>query len=291
MGEAKGDRLKGRSVGGKKMRKRAPVSGKIYSVETSLIKPNRSQPRVHFDPDELEALSKSIKENGLLQPISIRRCGEGYELIAGERRLRAAAMAGFERIPAIIVSATDNESAVLALIENTQRTDLNPFETAEAIRAFIEKENLTETEAAKRLSMSQPAIANKLRLLNFSDFERELMIDGGLSERHARCLLRLQSGRDRLSAIENVRRRGLTVAATEKMVAAMLENQTRKKPIIFVKDVRLFVNTINKAVDTMQTAGINADFSKFQGNDFVEFRIKVPLSAATTQGFSGSNNR
>ncbi len=258
-----------------------PAIKKINLLPISEIIPNKSQPRKHFDPIELESLSSSIKENGLIQPITVKKRAHGYELISGERRLRASAMAGLTEIPAIVLSATEEESAVFALIENLQRSDLNPFETAAAIKELITKWGVTQEEAAKRLSMSQPALANKLRLLTLTTFEQELIIDSALTERHARALLKLSSTTDRLCAIEEIRKRKLNVSQTERMINEFLSHKKRKKPIIYVKDVRLFVNTIHKAVDVMHTAGIDADFKKIEHKDSIEFSITVPYEAAT----------
>lgn len=262
-----------------------PQFSRVNEISLSKITPNKNQPRTHFDRKELEALSESIKQNGLLQPITLRRRAGGYEIVSGERRYRAAAMAGLLKIPAIIISVTEEESATLALVENIQRSDLNPFETANAIRTLISEWGTTQEEAAKRLSMSQPALNNKLRLLNLSPLEQELIIDSGLTERHARALLRLPSSSDRLACIEQIRSRSLNVAGTERLIDAYLQKKSRKKPTIFVKDIRLFVNTINKAVDVMQTAGIEADFTKTEHNDYVEFNIKVPYVSAVQQRF------
>ena len=263
------------------MKRNSPVVSKVYLLPISEIVPNKSQPRRHFDPNELEELSQSIKENGLIQPITVKRLLGGYELISGERRLRASAMAGLVKIPAIVVSATEEESALFALIENLQRSDLNPFETAAAIKALITEWGVTQEEAAKKLSMSQPALANKIRLLSLTPFEQELIIDSGLTERHARALIRLNSSTDRLCAIEEIRKRKLNVSQTERMINEFLSHKKRKKPIIYVKDVRLFVNTIHKAVDVMHTAGIDADFKKIEHKDTIEFSITVPYEAAT----------
>ena len=263
------------------MKRKAPVPKKVYSLNINKIKPNPNQPRTHFNPDELESLSESIKLHGVIQPITVRKVSGEYELIAGERRLRASKKAGLKNIPAIIVSVDNDSSRDMALIENIQRADLNPFEEALAIRALMSEWGITQSEAAKRLSMSQSALANKLRLLTLSDFERELIIDKDLTERHARALLRLSETKDRIEAIEEISRRNLNVAQSEVLVENMIGARKRKKPIIFVKDVRLFLNTINKAVGVMNAAGIAAEFNKVQTGDFVEFKIKVPMESAT----------
>ncbi|MBQ5321688.1 MAG: ParB/RepB/Spo0J family partition protein [Oscillospiraceae bacterium] len=262
------------------MKKNAGVFGKIYSLNVEKINPNRNQPRTHFDPNELEALAESIRLHGVIQPITVRKVLGEYELVAGERRLRASKKAGLKTIPAVIISVDDDSSAELALIENLQRSDLNPFEEALAIRALMSEWGMTQSDAARRLSMSQPALANKLRLLNLSVFERELILDAGLTERHARAILRLPS-KDRIKAIEEIKRKKLNVSQTEQLIEGMISKPRRKKPLIFVKDVRLFLNTINKAVGVMHAAGIAAEFNKTQTGEFVEFKIKVPMETAT----------
>lgn len=257
------------------------IFGKVYYIDVQKITPNPGQPRAHFDPNELDALAESIRLHGVLQPITVRKVSAGYELVAGERRLRASKKAGLKTIPSIIISAEKDRSAEIALIENLQRSDLNPFETAAAIRALMSEWGMTQSEAAKRLSMSQPALANKLRLLSLSSFERELIIDAGLTERHARALLRLNEATDRVKAIEEIRRKNLNVQETERMIENMVNKVVRKRPIIFVKDVRFFMNTINKAVSVMNSAGISTEFNKVKDGEFIEFKIRVPVSEAT----------
>ena len=254
--------------------------GKIYKLDINSILPSENQPRRFFDERELLSLAESIKRNGLIQPVTVKKSGGSYVLIAGERRLRAMKMLGETEIPAIILDPDDDASMVMTLSENIHRANLDPFETAEAVKAIMEKQNITQDEAAKRLSMSQPALCNKLRLLGLSMMERALIRDSGLTERHARALLRLPGGVARLRAIDIIRNKNLNVSQTEKLVEKMLSGKSRKKPVIFIKDVRIFINTVNKAVDVMRAAGVDAKWERVQSDDFMEFKIKVPLSSA-----------
>ena len=165
--------------------------GKIIDISINLVKPNPNQPRQFFDPEQLTSLAKSISQDGIIQPLTVRKVNNYFELISGERRLRAAKLAGLRSVPCIIVDISDERSAVLALIENIQRSDLNFFEEAEAISILIKEYGMTQEDAAIRLGMAQSTIANKLRLLKLTSIERKMIISNNLSERHARALLKL----------------------------------------------------------------------------------------------------
>ena len=174
---------------------------RVVSLNVGLLVPNKSQPRAVFSEGELSALADSIRENGILQPINVRRCGADYEIVSGERRLRAAKMCGLEEVPCIVIDVDDEKSAVLALIENIQRKDLSYFEEAVAIDKLIKFYGLTQDEAAARLGKAQSTIANKLRLLKFSDAERNLLIKGNIAERQARALVRIDDQKLRVHAL------------------------------------------------------------------------------------------
>lgn len=186
------------------------------------IHPNRSQPRVAFEQNSIIRLADSIKRYGILQPLSVRPAGdeEGnyYELIAGERRYRAACLAGLSKIPCIVLRADDKQCAELAIIENLQREDLNMFEQAGAFRTLMQDFGLTQEEIARKMSMSQSAIANKLRLLKLEKEEREIILRAGLTERHARALLRLDTPEGREAALTAILEHRLNVAATEEWI-------------------------------------------------------------------------
>ena len=228
---------------------------------------------------------ESIRENGLIQPILVRQLLDGdYELIAGHRRWMAVRKLGQPTIRAIVENRTDTESAVLALVENIQRRDLDCMEEARAIAGLIESTGMTQQEAARRLGKSQPAVANKLRLLRLPGWVQEIVEEGQLSERHARALLRLEREEDLRRVLDQVRRRNLTVEQTEALVddclSAPKEPATR---IVLLRDYRLFVNTLNRAVQTMAQAGIRVEQESREEGEYVEYRIRVPKVQAYRQ--------
>ncbi|MBQ5333696.1 MAG: ParB/RepB/Spo0J family partition protein, partial [Oscillospiraceae bacterium] len=247
------------------------------------IYPNPNQPRTRFNEAELEELAASIKNNGLIQPIIVRRLDIGYELIAGERRMRAARLCGMTEIACIIVDANERSSAMMSLAENMQRKDLNFFEEAEAISAMTQLFGFTQEDVALRLGKSQSTIANKVRLLKFSRAERRKMIEYGFTERHARALLAVDSSDIRADLIEEIYERKLNVENTERLI----ENMTRRSKELqrirkcrgAFKDVRLFVNTINHAIEVMQAAGINAEVKKTKEKDYIEYVVRIPSNS------------
>lgn len=254
---------------------------RVLQIGIDDISPNPHQPRSDFAIEDLRTLADSIRQNGILQPLTVRRIGDTYQLIAGERRLRAAKLAGLERVPCIVMEITDRNSAILALVENIQRQDLNCFEEAAALEKLISYYGMTQEDAAMRLGRAQSTVANKLRLLRLSEAERRFILENRLTERHARTLLRLGSEADRMQALEKIVKLGLNVEKTEQMIDAMIgqkrEAESLRKRSVLFRDVRLFTNTINKAVETMQTAGIPAAIQKIRFDDYVEYRIRIPL--------------
>ncbi len=258
------------------------LSGKVIYIAEKDIVPNPHQPRRTFDETELSFLAESIRQNGILQPLSVRKAGGSYELISGERRLRAARLAGLTEVPCIIVNVTERNSAVLALVENIQRQDLSYFEEAFAIEKLIDFYGMTQEDAAIKLGKAQSTIANKLRLLKLSPKEMELITDNNLTERHARALLRLRTQEQRELAIERIVRHGMNVERTEAMIDEILGNEKekeslRKRSVVFGGDVRLFLNSINKAIETMQAAGIDAISEKTNSDGYIEYRILIPI--------------
>ena len=192
---------------------------KISEIPIIKIRPNKAQPRKVFNEDELSALSRSIAENGILQPLTVRKASQSeFELIAGERRLRAAILAGMKRVPCIIVKCSDKESAVYALLENLQRADLGIFEEARGISRLIRRYGLTQEQAADKLGKTQSTIANKLRLLKLSGEEQEWIENAGLTERHARALLRIDDEDIRREVLSKIISDNLNVSQTEKLV-------------------------------------------------------------------------
>ena len=248
------------------------------------IEPSPYQARTAFDETEIAALAVSILQNGLLQPISVRRTGiHKYQLVAGERRLRACRLAKLEKVPAILTDYNDTESAALGLLENIQRAQLDPFDTARGIREVIRLWGCTQAEAARRLGLSQPALANKLRLLSLTPEQQQLCTGGGLTERHARAVLRLPESR-RTAALEKMVRDKLSVREADRLVDAMLAAPKDapgpcRRTVPMVGDVRLFVNTLQHAVDMMTQKGINAVTSCGQGDGYLEYTVRIPIDA------------
>ena len=275
-------------------KKKKKTVGKVVALDVGLIIPNRSQPRVTFDENELAALSASIRENGILQPINVRRCGVNYEIISGERRFRAAKICGLEEVPCIVIDADDERSAVLALIENIQRRDLSYFEEALAIERLIKFYGLTQEEAASRLGKAQSTIANKLRLLKFSDAERGLLIKGNVTERQARALVRIDDQKLRIHAMGEMIINKLNIEQTESMVEGILhgiipkkreeepepaeKKQASRKNFHFPLP-RLYINSINKIVKNMKEANIECETVMNRVGDCYEYTIKIHSAA------------
>lgn len=267
---------------------------KVIEIPTIQIRPNKTQPRKVFDEDELRMLAQSISTNGILQPLTVRRLSQSeYELVAGERRLRAAVLCGLTKVPCVLIKCTDKESAIFALIENIQRSDLNMFEEARGISRLIRKYGITQEEAAIRLGKKQSTVANKLRLLKLSLEDQDWIIQAGLSERHARALLRIEDEELRKELLSRIVAEGLSAKETEDVVMKLLCRATVQSPQkqekrFVIRDVRIFVNTINKAVDTMRLSGINAVSKKLETEEYIEYTVKIPKSEATAHKKSKS---
>ena len=255
------------------------VVNKVVELEVEKIRPNPYQPRKTFG-DDIEELAKSIRSNGILQPLTVRREDNGYILVAGERRLRAAKLLEMKLVPCIIIDVTERNSALLAILENIQRKDLSFFDEAEALEKLIEFYGMTQEDAAIKLGKTQSTIANKLRLLKLSPEARRKISEYGLTERHARALLRLSEEDKQLDMVENIYLKRMNVETTEKAIERLLEKEKELESIRRRKgafrDVRLFVNTINKAVEMMKAAGINADSEKIQLEDHIEYIVRIP---------------
>ncbi len=247
------------------------------------VRPNPYQPRREMDKDALEGLCRSIKKYGLMQPVVVRQINEcDYELIAGERRLRACRMAGMSQISAVVVRAGGTDSAVMALIENIQRENLGYIEEAEAFCSLLSEHGITQEELAARLGKSQSAIANKIRILKLSPEIREKLSENNLTERHARALLRLCDEKSRIKALNIIISRGLNVMKSEELVEEMLktekktETASKQYSIRAFRDVRIFSNTIRQAVDIMKKAGIAAKSTEVENEEYIEYTIKIP---------------
>ena len=254
---------------------------RVVQIDVADIVPNPHQPRTEFENGDIFSLAESIRQNGILQPLTVRRADDHYEIIAGERRLRAAKIVQLQSVPCIIMNVSERNSAILALVENIQRQNLSFFEEAAAIEKLINYYGMTQEDAAIKLGKAQSTIANKLRLLKLSDEERLVITRFNLTERHARALLKLGSPEDRLLIINRVVKGKLNVEKTEQIIEEYIakngeKESYRKRSKVFA-DVRLFVNSINKAVETMKAAGISADSCKIQYDDFVEYRVRIPI--------------
>lgn len=254
---------------------------KISDIPIIKIRPNKAQPRKFFNEEELNSLAQSISENGILQPLTVRKVSATeYELISGERRLRASVLAGLRKVPCIVIKCSDKESAVYALLENLQRSDLGMFEEARGVSRLIRRYGLTQQEAAARLGKTQSTIANKLRLLRLTYEEQEWIENAGLSERHARALLRIEDEEERRVALSKIIQENLNVKQSENLINLMINSSPKNKNFgkskAVIKDVRIFVNTINKAVDTMRHAGIDAQTDKTDTDNFIEYTIRIP---------------
>ncbi len=257
------------------------TTGQIVMLSTSEIIPNKSQPRREFSEEALLSLSRSIKENGILQPICVRKLGAVYEIISGERRTRAAKIAGLNEIPCIVMEADDSQSAVLALIENIQRKDLSYFEEALGIEKLISYYGLTQEEAARRLGKAQSTIANKLRLLRFTDAERHMMLMGNLSERQARALIRIDNAEQRVKAIERVVSKNLNLPQTEALVAQMLgqtDKPQKRQNIELKAPSRLYMNSLNALLKRIKDDKIPCDVTAEKSENYYEYTIKFPIN-------------
>lgn len=266
----------------KSKEKNRQKAGKVLMIPVEQIEASPYQARTTFDDTEIAALAVSILQNGLLQPVSVRRAGvHKYQLVAGERRLRACRLAKLEKVPAILADYDDSESAALGLLENLQRAQLDPFDTARGIREVIRLWGCTQAEAARRLGLSQSALANKLRLLSLTTAQQQLCVANHLTERHARAALRLPEGR-RTAALERMARDAMSVRDADKLVDAMLAAPKAgpsplRRTVPMVRDVRLFVNTLQHAVDMMAAKGIAATTTCGQKDGCLEYTVRIPV--------------
>lgn len=245
------------------------------------ISPNPFQPRQNFDEDNLDELAQSIRTYGLLQPILVRRQGKGFQLVAGERRLRACKMLGWSQIPAVIRDVNDSAMAAIALIENLQRENLDFFEEAKGYQRLLDEFGLTQEVLAQRIGKSQSTIANKMRLLKLADSIQSKLLQAGLSERHARALLKLPDTESREKVLEKVIRLNLNVRQAEDLIDDLLtDNKDTSKSSgtqkFVIKDYRIVLNTIRQAVATMEHIGLKPQVSHSEHNDFYEITIRVP---------------
>lgn len=255
------------------------ASRRVLELPIEQISPNPNQPRSNFSPKSLGELADSIAVHGILQPLTVRQGPEGWQLISGERRLRAAKLAGLDTVPCIVAAVDEEGSSLLALVENLQRRDLDFLEEALALSQLVASYHMTQEEVARRLGKSQGAIANKLRLLRLDPDALMLLRSRGFTERHARALLRLAEA-DQLPAARHVVDYDLTVSATERYVAELLTpNAPTRRPKLVLKDVRIFLNTITKNLKLVQSAGIQAQCRREEDDREIRLTITLPKQA------------
>ena len=265
------------------------VSGRedrvLRRVRISEISRNPNQPRRYFDPEAIATLAESIRQYGVLNPLTVRRtAGGGYELVAGERRLRAARVAGLTDVPCLLINADGEDSSVIALVENLQRRDLDFFEEANGFKRLIDQFGLTQEEAARKVGKTQSAVANKLRLLRLSQQNMERR--NNLTERHARALLRLSEEADRINVTNYIIEHELNVSRTEEYIDEFLKAKEKPEPlpeqdggrhvVRLFKDVRFFLNTLNRAVGVMVDSGIGATVQQQESDDGLTLTISIP---------------
>lgn len=256
------------------------ASKRVLELPIDSISPNPNQPRSSFSPQALGELADSIAVHGVLQPLTVRQSPEGWQLISGERRLRAARLAGLDTVPCIVAAVDEEESSLLALVENLQRRDLDFLEEALALSQLTASYHMTQEEVARRLGKSQGAIANKLRLLRLTPDALMLLRARGFTERHARALLRLPEEKQ-LPAAQYVVEHDLTVSATEGYVDELLTPKAPpRRPKFLLKDVRIFLNSITKNLKLVQSAGIQARCQREEDDREIRLTITLPKTSA-----------
>ncbi len=262
--------------------KRKSAHAPVELLPTAEIVPSPYQARQTFDEAALRELAMSILHNGLLQPISVRKTQDGrYQLIAGERRLRACRMVGVETIPAVVYEFTDDRTAALGLLENMQRRALDPFEQAEGLRELLAMWRCPKDIAAKRLGISVQTLRAKLRLLLLTDEERGICRSAGLTEGHARAVLRIADPTARKKVFETVVKKRYNVSQTRALVERTLRPAPpKKKPAVMVRDARLFANTIDRAVRLLTAGGVPATSERREGDGYCEYVVRIPMTRA-----------
>ncbi len=248
-------------------------TGRVVFLNVKHIRPNPAQPRKVFQPEALDELADSIRHHGILQPLSVRRVGSSYELISGERRLRAAQLAGVTDVPCILMSMDDKESGMAAMVENLQRQDLDFIEEAMGIRRLLTDFGMSQEQAAALLGKSQSAVANKLRILKHSEQVLTQLRQAGLSERHARALLKLQTEEEKLAAISEILRQSMSVARTEKYIEALL---SKKEEPAKKANVGSFLNSLTQSLQKIQLSGIPAVSERRETDSQIVFTITIP---------------
>lgn len=250
----------------------------VISLPIHNVRPNPNQPRKYFDTVGMEELSASVEEFGIIQPITVRKVFDGYEIVAGERRFRAAENVGLDTVPAIVINADEEKSALIALLENLQREDLCFFEIAEGYRRLIQERGMTQEELAHKIGKSQSTVANKLRLLRLPPRVKRLIREYNLTERHARALLHLSGEESQIKAAKEISRKHLNIIQTEELVKSMLRDERDAKTNVRIAsrtDLRMFTNTVKRALDLIREAGAPADMEKKEYDWGIEYKITV----------------
>ena len=248
-------------------------TGRVVFLPVRAIRPNPAQPRKVFQQEALLELAESIRAHGILQPLSVRRSGTGYELIAGERRLRAAGIAGLTEVPCLVMTMDERESGMAAMVENLQRQDLDFIEEAQGISRLMGHCALSQEQVAKLLGKSQSAVANKLRILRHSEVVLTALREFSLTERHARALLKLSSDEEKLCAIEVISRQGMSVARAEAYIDALLVDR-RQRPM--KANVSAFLNNLTASLARIQSSGISAISERKETENQIVLTITIP---------------
>ena len=248
-------------------------TGRVVFLPAKNIYPNPAQPRKFFSQEQLDELAESIRCHGVLQPLSVRRMGAGYEIIAGERRLRAAVAAGVTDVPCILMSMDDRESGMTALVENLQRQDLHYMEEAWGISHLMSSFDMSQEQVAKTLGKSQSAVANKLRILRHSPQVLEAIREGNLTERHARALLKLTDEGEKLAAVFAIRSQDMNVARTEKYIESLLAKKQPERPRA---NVGAFLNNLTQSLAKIQSCGIGAVSERRETENQIVVTITIP---------------
>jgi len=253
----------------------------VQFIAIELIDANPFQPRKTFSDEGLKELSDSIKEIGLIQPISVRSREDGrYELIAGERRLRACKLAQLPEVPSLIVKMEDTESAVVALVENLQREDLNFIEEAEGYQHLIDDHGFSQKRIAEQIGKNQSTVSNKLRILKLPPIAKDLIVQNKLTERHARALLKVEDDDLKVKAIKQIVNNDLTVKKTEALVESYMtlqKEKKRKSQRVFSRiNYKIYVNTIKQAYQAIIDTGFNVEYKERDNDEFIEVVVRIP---------------
>ena len=251
-------------------------SARIQSVPIGMIEPSRYQPRIRFDEETIDELAESIRENGLIQPVTVRKIGDHYELIAGERRYRACIKAGFTEIPCFVMTPTEDQAAQMALVENVQRENLSAIEEAKSYMQIMRQANLTQEQVAKKIGKSQSAVANKIRLLNLPDEIQNGVVDGKITERHARALLAVPEEKQK-DVYHYILDKNLNVRETEQYIEkGPQKKKRRQKTKGFTRNQQIAVNSVNQCIRMIEKMGIRVTAETEDDDKELKITIRIP---------------